>query len=138
MILKVKSGGCILVGHKRYLPGQLIPEGVLTPKQIRQHQQSGYLSVTREAPRQMTAAEIEAESKKAVPDAPGVAVTPVDSEGKPAPQLASRWALDPDGLRGMELDALNVMILERDPAMEPADTVEEAIGLLSQDFEAPE
>lgn len=46
----------------------------------------------------------------------------------------SKFAIDPDGLSGMDLDDLNVMISERDENAQPCDTVEEAIGILSQDF----
>ncbi len=65
----------------------------------------------------------------------------VDSEGKPTKvekvEVASRFAFDPDGLRGLDLDQLNVMIAERDPSVEPYESVEEATAHLSQDWVEP-
>jgi hypothetical protein len=43
--------------------------------------------------------------------------------------------MDPDGIRGLALDQLNIMILERDDEVAPFETVEEAAAWLSQDYE---
>ena len=69
-----------------------------------------------------------------VDNAPGSSpVAGLSESGNPV-AVNSRWDLDPDGLRGMTLDQLNVMILERDDSVEPQETVEEAVEWLSQDF----
>jgi hypothetical protein len=43
--------------------------------------------------------------------------------------------MDPDGIRGMSLDQLNVLILERDDSVELFEDVDEAAAWLSKDFE---
>lgn len=50
------------------------------------------------------------------------------------PGVGSRWDLDPATLRGKKIDELNVMVLERDPAVKPFDTEKEAIAQLSMGF----
>lgn len=51
------------------------------------------------------------------------------------PNLSSmKWGLDPDGLTGHTLEHLNLLVGERDPAMPPFETVEEAIAQLSSEF----
>ena len=60
---------------------------------------------------------------------------PKKREGRPVRTIPSIWVNDPAGIRGMDVDALNIMILERDDSVEPFDTAEEAIAWLSQDFE---
>lgn len=53
------------------------------------------------------------------------------------PLSGSKFAHDPDGLRGKPLDELNMLILSIDPEMKPFDTVEEAIGQLSINYAKP-
>lgn len=54
----------------------------------------------------------------------------VDSAGSPK----GPWIFDPATLSGKPLDELNVIIKERDEAVEPFATVEEAIAFLSQNY----
>ena len=54
----------------------------------------------------------------------------VDGAGSPK----SPWIFDPAELAGKPLDELNVIIKERDTAVEPFATVEEAIAFLSQNY----
>ena len=56
-------------------------------------------------------------------------------------RAASIWSMDPDGLAGLELAALKVLIAERDNQGEFEDldaisTPEEAIAILSRDYDA--
>ncbi|MFG0317080.1 MAG: hypothetical protein ACF8XB_07405 [Planctomycetota bacterium JB042] len=48
-----------------------------------------------------------------------------------------KWGLDPDGLTGLSLEQLNLLVRERDPDIEPFDTVEEAVVQLSHEYVAP-
>jgi hypothetical protein len=57
---------------------------------------------------------------------------PVGRTGRVTPSI---WTMDPDGIRGLALDQLNIMILERDDEVAPFETVEEAAAWLSQDYE---
>lgn len=47
----------------------------------------------------------------------------------------SAMVLDPKKLKGKTIEQLNSMILERDPTLEPAKSTDEAISVLSKDFE---
>lgn len=157
MILKVKKGGSIKgPDNKVYKGGTVIPNGLLTEAMIKEHLASGYLSVLRspksvvptlaevraagyseEAAKSIVADAEAAAGEELVEFAPGVEDVPGMSDtGKPV-KVASKWALDPDALRGVELDQLNVMIIERDAEQQPFDSVEEAIAWLSQDYEEP-
>lgn len=50
----------------------------------------------------------------------------------------SKWDLDPDALRGLSVDQLNVMIRERDENfVVPFETVEECVAHLCADFKPP-
>jgi len=138
MILKVRKGGSILCPKgKLFVGGEVIPSGVLSSKQIQQHMKNGFLDVIKGSVATLSVEEIEAElGGDGLP--PGVeAATSMGENGKPV-KIASKWNLDPDGLRGMSLDQLNVMIMERDDSIGLLDTEEEAIALLSEDYEAPE
>jgi hypothetical protein len=57
---------------------------------------------------------------------------PVGRVGRINPSI---WAMDPSGIRGLDVDQLNIMILERDDRIEPFETAEEAAAWLCQDFE---
>ena len=61
-----------------------------------------------------------------------------EPEEKEAPQVVSKFAMDPDGIRGKSYEELMVMIAERTDEEVELETAEEAIEFLSQDFEAPE
>lgn len=50
----------------------------------------------------------------------------------------SIWTVDPAVLEYLDLDILNILILEKDDRVAPFETKEEAIGWLSQDFQAVE
>lgn len=47
----------------------------------------------------------------------------------------SKWNVDPDSLRGLSLDQLNIRIKQVDGRRKPAQSVDEAIEILSADFE---
>lgn len=49
----------------------------------------------------------------------------------------SKFAIDPDGIRALTLDQLNVMVQERDASIAPFETEEEAVACLSADYIAP-
>lgn len=49
----------------------------------------------------------------------------------------SRWTLDPETLKGKDLEQLNVMVKERDENERPFETVPEAVAFLSRDFKPP-
>lgn len=154
MYLKVKKGGSICgPNNVIYKEGQVIPKGVLSPEQIKEHLRSGFLrTVSSTVDRLPTLEEImkagygedsakklQAElAQKEAEDAPGMQPeSALSPEGKPIPVHFGKWDLDPEKLQGLDLDQLNVMVLERDPSIEEFQTVEEAIEWLSQDF-APE
>ena len=79
-----------------------------------------------------------------IPDASdegaGVSASPVAVQPVPGPEVdgagspKSPWIFDPAELAGKPLDELNIIIKERDAAVEPFATVEEAIAFLSQNF----
>ena len=56
---------------------------------------------------------------------------PAGRTGRVSPSI---WTMDPDGIRGMSLDQLNVLILERDDSVELFEDVDEAAAWLSKDF----
>jgi hypothetical protein len=55
--------------------------------------------------------------------------------GRPVRTIPSIWIVDPAGIRGLSLDQLNIMILERDGDIAPFEDEDEAAGWLSKDFE---
>lgn len=57
-------------------------------------------------------------------------------EAPAAPKAVSpgKWSLDPATLAGKPLEALNVMVLDKDPSIAPFETIGEAIAQLSLDF----
>lgn len=59
---------------------------------------------------------------------------PPKREGRTGKVTPGPWMCDPDMLEPFTLEELNVMVLERDPNMEPFETREEAITQLSEDF----
>lgn len=56
----------------------------------------------------------------------------------PVTQVRSLWNLDPALLKSKTIDQLNVMVQERDNAVEPFSTTPEAVAFLSQDFVSPQ
>lgn len=140
-ILRVSEAASLKAGHpqnpkrsKIYKPGEEFPEGVLSSEQIKRHIKAGYL-VDGSQPAPAIPADLQ-------PRLPGI-----DESGRPAgraPKAAkpakskSIWSMDPDGLRGLDVDQLNVMIAERDDSVEPFETSEEALAFLSADYEGPE
>ena len=60
---------------------------------------------------------------------------PPPPKGRTGRMNPSIWVVDPSGIRGLDVDQLNVMILERDAKVQPFETVEEASAWLSQDYE---
>lgn len=135
MKLKVAPGGSVLIRQILYRAGQIIPSGALTAAQIREHVNSGYVVAVRDVVPTLTADEAASLA------APGVtSALAIDAKGSPvsAPVLSSKWNLDPEGLRGYDLESLNVMVLERDDSLDPFDTEAEAIAWLSQDYQPPQ
>lgn len=59
----------------------------------------------------------------------------VEKAPPPPPRAVGLWNVDPKKLRGKKLDALNVMIAEKDEAHPLAESVEDAIAILSADFQ---
>lgn len=53
-----------------------------------------------------------------------------------AVNATSKWTMDPAGLAGKPLAALNVMVAERDTSVSPFTDPAEAIAFLSRDFRA--
>lgn len=156
MILKVRRGGSIICPKgKIYKAGSAIPQGVLTAEQVREHIRSGYLEVVRSTKDVIPSIDevvaagysrshaekiveevAERYGEKPVEHPPGVEPDlGITDEGKPV--VHPRWSFDPDGLRGHDLDTLNVMILERDGDVDPFESVEEAVAWLSQDYSPP-
>lgn len=60
---------------------------------------------------------------------------PPPPAGRTGRIIPSIWIVDPSGIRGLSLDQLNIMILERDPDVAPFEDELEAAGWLSKDFE---
>lgn len=60
----------------------------------------------------------------------GEAPTPVVAD----PDKKSKWRVDPDTLRGLSLEDVNIRILEIDSTVEPFEDLDEAIAFASQDF----
>ena len=79
--------------------------------------------------------EIEQPKSAFTKEEPEKVSTPVEDkiEGK----KGSVWILDPDGLRSKSLEELNVMVIERQPELEPFETYQEAVAWLSQDYVEP-
>ena len=129
MIYTVTKGKAILApkGSKLYLGGQELPTDKFTSAQIQRHLASGYLVATAGSSVELPAPAAPKKKKKR------------RSRAKPKPvEVASLWAIDPDGLRGHDLEYLNVMIAERDDKLDPFEDAAEAVAWLSQDYEAPE
>lgn len=126
MKFRVKRGGSVIVGtgrtRKVIKPGELIPDGMLPPESIPSLLKSGHICRVAES----------AESPDHVPGLDQSTILGSDGEVK----LRSKWDLDPEGLTGMDLDQLNVLVAERDSKVEPFETAEEARDWLSQDFGA--
>ena len=140
MIFKVKKGGSILgPNNVLYRSGQVVPSGLLSAAQIKEHLSSGYLTALRSKPPELSPEEVEAglSAEEESTDAPPGVETNLGISEEGTPTITSLWAIDPDGLRSMSLDQLNVMIMERDDKVEPFEDLEEAIAWLSQDYEEP-
>lgn len=68
---------------------------------------------------------------------PAPAVVTADGdlkEAKPTVQQKGKFNHDPDTIKNKTLDELNLMLADLDTA--PAETVKEAVGLLSSDYKA--
>lgn len=138
MNLRVKKGGSIMgPDGKVYKGGAIMPPGLLTKSMVLEHVRSGYLEAHEERPKSMGVKDLELRlSDEPEPAPPGVRVDlAVGLSGQP--KVASKWARDPDSLRGMDLDSLNVMVAELDDSVPPFETQGEAVAFLSQDYEAP-
>lgn len=110
-----KNRGCLAPTGTYYAPGQGIDKGEFDQARIDRLVETGFLETYD-------------------PDAP----PPPPPEGRPVRTIPSIWTVDPAGIRGLGVDQLNIMILERDPSIEPFETAEEAAAWLSQDYEEPE
>lgn len=67
------------------------------------------------------------------PDVPNVEQSRSQWRGKLRP--VSKWNLNPVDLVGKTVTELNIMILEKDPDLEPFGDLQEAVELLSKDYE---
>ncbi len=167
--------------------GVVIPDGIFTPAQIKEHLTSGFAEsvsvrdqpdpdalpkAIEESPGQTKAPPINAGEEGAggkgsdpvilddvpsgmsaaggIPDAsdPGAGVrvsaetlaAEIAPQPVPGPEVdgagspVSHWIFNPAELAGKPLDELNIIIKERDAAVEPFATVEEAIAFLSQNY----
>ncbi len=110
-----KDRGSLSPSGKYYAPGAAIKVGDFGQEHVDHLVEAGYL-----------------ESYAVAPPAPPA---PPKREGRPVRTIPSIWVTDPAGIRGMGVDELNIMILERDDSVEPFETAEEAIAWLSQDYE---
>lgn len=54
-------------------------------------------------------------------------------EPTPVP-VGSKWNFNPKDLAGKSIAQLNALVLERDPAVKPFETTEEAIAFLSAEY----
>lgn len=154
---QLRAGFIVTEGKKIVVDGREHPP--MDAKKIERHLRSGYLkhhSVLREegpiTPEQFTE---NPPGKVKAPALPGPgkedgisenkALTTAVSNGistsvkdkepstEQTAQVTSKWVLDPALLEGKTIDELNVMIVERDPKVEPFATAEEAVAWLSQD-----
>jgi hypothetical protein len=153
--LRVNFGGSVLGPNNIiYRGGEIIPDGLLSAKQIQEHINSGYVSPVNESaamplPDRLTETPPGVEEKPAIKSGSDdrrvskpeevvttssggvVSKTTKKKIGRPA---VSIWNLDPAELSGKDIDDLNVMILERDDSIDPFETTEEAVAFLSKDF----
>jgi len=96
-------------GKVRYGELTTIPDGTFRPDEIAGLIQGGSLRAIK-------------------PERPASAI-------KPKFTTRGRWDFDPDDLAGDSLEDLNVRIIERDPSRRPYETREEAIAVLTADFQ---
>lgn len=103
------------IGHADVLfpHNSIVPDGVLTEKQIKSLLAEGVIKAEPEAP-------------VAAPPAPPA---PPAGDADPKP-----WSLNPKKLYGKALDELHVLIAEIDPKRTPPEDVARCIALLSRDF----
>ena len=106
----VSEGRTILMpGNVKLCELTRIEPGTMTPEQIKNFVAGGFLR------------------KVGLSQAPATA--------KPVGKSKGKWTFDPDDLKNDSLEDLNVKILERDANKAPYETREEAIALLTQDYE---
>lgn len=159
---KVAPGQCILLDVKqtisnevrkqdinRLMAGEMIPDGLLTPREIKNKLADGCIvAVGGEAVEQgplggTVPGEVDMSEKETPVVVDDSQPTKVATLKKPQPEVkqdATPWTLDPSTLEGKDLDELLVMIAERDEdfEVEAIESVSEAIEFLSQDFETDE
>lgn len=145
---RVSQGGSIL-GYKQrvFAPGEIVPDDYFKSDVLKQHLKSGYLVHNTRLvlpagalpPGVSAPVALETEldlTPEGIAKAKGE--KPIEIDDEPEPAVAHGiWSLDPDGLRRMHVEELNVMIQERDSGVDPFDTSKEAAAWLSQDFVAP-
>lgn len=112
---------CIAPNKALLKPGTPVPDGI-PPKLLSEWEKTGFI-------RRVGAEAAPAESPKAI----------VDKDGglKPAKEkviTTGKFNYDPDKLEGKTLEELNVMLVDLNA--DPAETIKEAIGLLSADRNA--
>lgn len=59
----------------------------------------------------------------------------VEKAPPPPPRALGLWNVDPKKIATKNIDQLNVMIAEKDPNVPPAASVDEAVKILSADFQ---
>lgn len=144
MKYRVRSGGGVIgPDRKLYKAGDILPQGLLTKKQAEAHISAGYLQVIGSA---------DQGPKQVLPGVKGDVSLPGEVDlGNPTPkkrstrkkktapiEVKSLWDLNPEGLRSMSLEALNVAICEKDDTLPEFETKDEAIAWLSQDYKEPQ
>lgn len=136
MAIKVRRGGSVMHpnGSRVFSPGEIIPDGLLSKSTVSELVRSGFVVTGK-----FQQGEPDLGGEYFVEHAPGVAAAPrlASGEGNKGVTTNSPWTLDPDGLRGLDLDMLNVMVQERDASLEPFKDAAEAVGWLSQDYTEP-
>lgn len=113
-----KKRGCTSPKGVYFAPGAEIEEGDFGHDRIKQLTAAGFL-----------------EAYDPKPDTPTSRAERPGRKGRVTPSI---WNLDPAGLRGMSVEQLNVMVLERDAKVTPFETIEEAVWWLTQDYESIE
>lgn len=117
--------------------GQIVPEGAVVPKVEPTGVQISGDRVQVQVKKPSTPPPLVREPLRGFVPIPVVQTKTPETETPNAAKTVSPWTLAPESLAGKTLQELNAMILERDSAMKPMDTVDEARAVLCLDYEPP-